>query len=51
MARDKITRIEYDKLGFIINEWCEANDFETDATQDVELINNILNTLKIKRGF
>ena len=51
MACDKITRIEYDKLVFIINEWCDEHRFETSLTEDIEILNNILNALKIKRGF
>jgi hypothetical protein len=45
---ETIDRAGYDKLGEVIREWFEEEGIETDSSQDVELLNRILDCLGIK---
>ena len=46
-----INRKDFDKLGKVIRDWLEENEFQTDANQDLELEQKILECLGIKKDW
>ena len=46
-----INKKDFDKLGIILREWLEEQEFETNVSQDLELEKRILDCLGIKKDW